>query len=203
MDGQMAASRFKIAQLGAGRMGTVHARGAAANPRLNLTYLVDPRPEAADPLAREVGAKLVDLDAVLADKEVRGVIVASSTDVHLDNTLACLRAGKAVFCEKPLDLDLARLQAAEAEIAASAAPLLVAFNRRFDPHYLALKAHIEAGAIGRLESLNIVNHDPAPPTHAFIVPSGGLFKDFTIHDLDMACWLLDEAPAELFAAANS
>ncbi|WP_332773505.1 Gfo/Idh/MocA family protein [Phenylobacterium sp.] len=198
----MAASRFKIAQLGAGRMGTVHARGAAANPRLRLAYLVDPRPEAAAPLAKEVGAKLADLDTVLADPEVVGVIVASSTDVHLDNTLACLRAGKAVFCEKPLDLDLARLQAAKAEITASAAPLLVAFNRRFDPHYLALKARIGAGAIGRLESLNIINHDPAPPAHAFIVPSGGLFKDFTIHDLDLACWLLEETPVELFAAAS-
>lgn len=198
----MAKGPYKVAQLGTGRMGAVHARGAAANPRLDLAYLVDPRAGAAEALAAETGAAIADLTQVLADPEVVGVIVASSTDAHLDNTLDALRAGKAVFCEKPLDLDPARLQAAEAEIAAMTAPLLVAFNRRFDPHYRALKAKIDGGEIGRLESLNIVNHDPAAPAHHFIIPSGGLFKDFTIHDLDLACWLLGEAPIEVFAAAS-
>ena len=193
---------YKIAQLGAGRMGAVHARGAAANPRLDLAYLVDPRPEAAQALAAEAGAEVADLAQVLADPEVLGIIVASATDAHLDNTLDALRAGKAVFCEKPLDLDPTRLRAAKAEIVGADPPLLVAFNRRFDPHYRALKARIDAGEIGRLESLNIVNHDPAPPAHHFIVPSGGLFKDFTIHDLDLACWLMGEPPAEVFAAAS-
>lgn len=198
----MPTARYKVALLGTGRMGAVHARGAAANPRLDLAYLVDPRPGAADALAAETGAVIATLNQVLADPAVVGVIVASSTDTHLDNTLLALRAGKAVFCEKPLDLDPTRLRAAEAEIRAAATPLLVAFNRRFDPHYRTLKARIDGGGIGRLESLNIVNHDPAPPAHHFIIPSGGLFKDFTIHDLDLACWLMDEPPTEVFAAAS-
>jgi myo-inositol 2-dehydrogenase/D-chiro-inositol 1-dehydrogenase len=193
---------FKVAQLGAGRMGAIHARNAAANPRLDLAFLVDPRPEVAAGLARETGAALAELEAVLADPEIKGVIVASSTDAHLDNTLACLRAGKAVFCEKPLDLDLASLTAHEAELASPVAPLFVAFNRRFDPHFQALKAKIDGGAIGKLETLHLINHDPAPPPPHFIPTSGGLFKDFTIHDFDMARWLLDEEISEVLAFAS-
>ena len=192
----------KIAQIGAGRMGSVHARNAAGNARLELAYLVDPQPEAAQALAAETGAKVVSLDQVLNDPAVRGVIVASSTAAHLDNTLACLAAGKAVFCEKPLDLDLASLRAAEAELAKSEASLFVAFNRRFDPHFRALKARIESGVIGELEALQIVNHDPAAPPAHFIPTSGGLFKDFTIHDFDMARWLWPEEPVEIFAWAS-
>jgi myo-inositol 2-dehydrogenase/D-chiro-inositol 1-dehydrogenase len=193
---------IKVAQLGAGRMGAVHARNAAANPRLNLVALVDPRPEVAGPLAAELGAQLKNFDEVLADPEIKGIIVASSTDAHLENTLSALRAGKAVFCEKPLDLHLASLLAAKGELEAAEGRLFVAFNRRFDPHYRALKARIDGGDIGALESLHIVNHDPATPPPAFIPTSGGLFKDFTIHDFDLAPWLMGERPVEVFAWAS-
>ena len=192
----------KVAQLGAGRMGAVHARNAAANPRLNLVALVDPRPEVAGPLASELGARLASFDEVLADPEIEGIIVASSTDAHLDNALSALQAGKTVFCEKPLDLDLAHLLANSGALEKAEGKLFVAFNRRFDPHYQALKARIESGAIGTLESLHIVNHDPATPPPAFIPTSGGLFKDFTIHDFDLAPWLMGEAPVEVFAWAS-
>jgi len=193
---------IKVAQLGAGRMGAVHARNAAANPRLNLVALVDPRPDVAGPLAAELGAQLKSFDEVLADPEIKGVIVASSTDAHLDNTLSALRAGKKVFCEKPLDLHLATLLAAKGELEKAEDSLFVAFNRRFDPHYRALKARIDGGDIGALESLHIVNHDPATPPPAFIPTSGGLFKDFTIHDFDLAPWLMGERPVEVFAWAS-
>jgi myo-inositol 2-dehydrogenase/D-chiro-inositol 1-dehydrogenase len=193
---------IKVAQLGAGRMGAIHARNAAANPRLNLVALVDPRPEVAGPLAQELGARLASFDEVLADPEIEGIIVASSTDAHLDNALSALRAGKKVFCEKPLDLNLATLLAASGELEKAEGKLFVAFNRRFDPHYQALKAKIDSGAIGTLESLHIVNHDPATPPPAFIPTSGGLFKDFTIHDFDLAPWLMGEKPASVFAWAS-
>src|SRR5688572_20799037 len=101
----------RIAQIGAGRMGSAHLRNAARNPRLDLAWIVDPRPDVAA-IAAQHGAKPASLEAVLADDSVEGVVIASSTDLHLDQTLACLAAGKAVFCEKPLDLDLARLRAA-------------------------------------------------------------------------------------------
>jgi len=191
----------KIAQIGAGRMGSVHLHNAAAHPGLDLAFVVDPRPDVAA-VAAGVGARPARLEDVLADASVTGVIVASSTDAHLDHVLACLEAGKAVFCEKPLDLDARRLKAFESQLAQPAAALFVAFNRRFDPHFRALKARIDGGDIGELESLQIVNHDPAAPPAHFIPTSGGLFKDFTIHDFDMASWLLPERPTEIFAWAS-
>ena len=192
----------KVALLGAGRMGQVHGRNAAANPRLDLTYLVDPRPDAAAQLAAELGCPIATLDDVLGDADLVGVLVATSTDTHLDIVLACLEAGKAVFCEKPLDLELSRLQANATALANPPAPLYVAFNRRFDPHFRALKAKLDAGAIGALETVHLISHDPAPPPPAFIPTSGGLFRDFTIHDFDMARWLLAETPSEVFAWAE-
>jgi len=191
----------RIAQIGAGRMGSVHLRNAAAHPALDLAFVVDPRPDVAA-VAAGVGARPARLEDVLADASVTGVIVASSTDAHLDHVLACLEAGKAVFCEKPLDLDARRLRAFESQLTDPRAPLFVAFNRRFDPHFRALKARLDGGEIGELESLQIVNHDPAAPPAHFIPTSGGLFKDFTIHDFDMASWLLPQPPTEVFAWAS-
>jgi myo-inositol 2-dehydrogenase/D-chiro-inositol 1-dehydrogenase len=181
-------------------MGTVHGRNAAANPRLDLVYLIEPRSTAALGLAGDLGCRTATMAEALADADLAGVIIASSTDTHLDVALASLKAGKAVFCEKPLDLELARLRAHAAELADAA--LYVAFNRRFDPHFQALRAKIASGAIGALETLNLISHDPAPPPPSFIPTSGGLFRDFTIHDFDMARWLMDEAPAEVFAWAG-
>jgi myo-inositol 2-dehydrogenase/D-chiro-inositol 1-dehydrogenase len=180
-------------------MGAIHGRNAAANPRLDLAWLIEPRVEAAQALVAELGCAVTSFEAALADPALAGVIVASSTDTHLDLVLAALRAGKAVFCEKPLDLELKRLRTAEAELRAAAAPLYVAFNRRFDPHFQALKAKVASGAIGTLESLHLISHDPAPPPPAFIPTSGGMFRDFTIHDCDVARWLLEEDPVEVFA----
>jgi len=193
---------IRIAQLGAGRMGAVHARNAARHPHLDLAAIVDPRAESARTLAEETGATVCDFDTVLADDSIRGVIVASSTDQHLDHTLRALRAGKAVFCEKPLDLSLSTLEVHAAEFKAAAPRLFVAFNRRFDLHFRALKAKLGAGVIGRLESLHLISHDPAAPPPGFVPTSGGLFKDFTIHDFDTARWLMDDEPTEVFAWAD-
>lgn len=202
MTAAMSAASAKVALLGAGRMGQVHGRNAAANPRLQLAYLVEPRADAAAGLAGRLGCSVATLAEVLADTEVAAVLVATSTDTHLNLVLACLEAGKAVFCEKPLDLELARLRAHIAALANPPAPLYVAFNRRFDPHFRALKAKLDAGAIGALETLHLISHDPAPPPPSFIRTSGGLFRDFTIHDFDMARWLLGETPTEVFAWAE-
>jgi myo-inositol 2-dehydrogenase/D-chiro-inositol 1-dehydrogenase len=191
---------FNVAIFGAGRIGQIHARNAAAQPELTLKYVVDPNRAAADALARQTGAKVVDMDAALGDGSVSGVIIASATNAHLDQALLAASAGKAIFCEKPLDLDLARARSAAPQLCH--AVMLVGFNRRFDPHFVALKARIESNAIGKLESLNIVSHDPAPPPVSYIRTSGGLFKDMAIHDFDMARWLLGEEPTEVFASAS-
>jgi myo-inositol 2-dehydrogenase/D-chiro-inositol 1-dehydrogenase len=193
----------KIALLGAGRMGQVHGRNAAANPRLQLAAIVDAHAPTAEALAADLGCAVSTQEAVLADPEIAALLISTSTSTHLDAVLAALAVGKAVFCEKPLDLDLARLRAHAAALADPPAPLYVAFNKRFDPNFRALKARIAGGEIGALESLQLISHDPAPPPPAFIPTSGGLFRDFSIHDFDMARWLLDEDPVEVFAWASA
>jgi myo-inositol 2-dehydrogenase / D-chiro-inositol 1-dehydrogenase len=191
---------LNLAIFGAGRIGQIHARNAAVQPELTLKYIVDPNRAAADALAQQTGAKVVDIDTALGDASVAGVIIASATNAHLDQALLAAAAGKKIFCEKPLDLDLRRARNAAAQL--SGAPMLVGFNRRFDPHFAILKARIDSNAIGRLETLNITSHDPGPPPVSYIRLSGGLFKDMAIHDFDMARWLLGEEPAEVFAAAS-
>ena len=190
-----------IALFGAGRIGAIHAANAAAHPGLTLKYVADPVADAAQRLASRLGAAVTSAEAALADPEVAGVIIASSTDTHLDHCLAAAKAGKAIFCEKPIDLDLGRVRAAAPALAD--ARLLLGFNRRFDPNFQALKAQLDVGAVGALESLNITSHDPAPPPIAYIKVSGGLFRDMAIHDFDTARWLLGEAPVSVFAAASA
>ncbi|WP_326525148.1 inositol 2-dehydrogenase [Sphingomonas sp.] len=192
---------FDVALVGAGRIGRIHAANVAANPRLRLAYVVDPMADAAAALAAEHGAQVSTLDQALADPAVRGVIVASSTDTHLDFSMAAARAGKAVFCEKPLDQDLARARAAEQDFAALGVPMLLAFNRRFDVNFATLQARLAGGEMGALETLHIISHDPAPPPVDYVKVSGGIFKDMVIHDFDMARWLLGEDVTEVFAAS--
>ena len=189
----------KIALVGAGRMGSLHASNAAANPRLSLVAVADHNQALASEAADRTGGEVKQFDAILADKAIEAVIIASSTSSHLENAKAAVAAGKAVFCEKPLSLDADTLAAALPELEGPGRPVFVAFNRRFDPHLLALKTQVADGHVGRPESLHIINHDPALPNLAFVPRSGGLFKDFTIHDFDTAAWLLDEPFVELFA----
>lgn len=191
---------YKLALLGAGRIGRIHARNAALHPGLELAAVVDPLPAAADALAGEWGARVCSLDAVMSDRSILGVIIASSTDTHLPFAIAAARAGKAIFCEKPIDQNLEAARAAAADLAP--ARLLLAFNRRFDPNFQALKAKLDSGAIGVLESLQITSNDPAPPSPSYVAASGGLFKDMAIHDFDMARWLLGEEPTQVFAQGS-
>lgn len=192
----------QIAIIGAGRIGKIHAASIAANPRLHLARVVDPFADAAGALAAQHGATVSSVEEALADPAIAGVAVASSTDTHLDYSLAAARAGKAVFCEKPLDQDLSRARAAASEFESLGARLFLAFNRRFDPNFAALQARLVGGAVGTLETLHIVSHDPAPPPADYVATSGGMFKDMVIHDFDMARWLLGEEPTQVFASAS-
>lgn len=192
--------KYDVAIIGAGRMGQIHGPNAARHPDLRLRYVIETDPHLAQALAAQTGASVSALSDALGDPAIKGIIVASSTDMHLEHSLACIGAGKAVLCEKPIDLDLAKARAATSRF--EGAPFVLGFNRRFDPHVSALKAKIDAGVIGKLETLTLINHDPAAPPPAFIPRSGGLFKDFTIHDLDLAYSLLGEPPSEIFATAS-
>lgn len=190
----------KVALIGAGRIGHIHARNAALHSRLELAGVIDAIDASAQALAAEWNTAVTTLDAVLADPSIRGVIIASSTDTHLDYSLRAAAAGKAIFCEKPIDQDLGRARGAAKAL--TGANMLLAFNRRFDPNFQALKARLDSGAIGSIESLQITSNDPSPPPPSYVAISGGLFKDMAIHDFDMARWLLGEEPVEVYAAGS-
>ncbi|MEQ9527568.1 MAG: Gfo/Idh/MocA family oxidoreductase [Parvibaculaceae bacterium] len=190
----------KVALIGAGRMGQCHAAHLAAHPSLDLAYIVERDTAAANAIVQAYGAATVSFAEMLADPTVEGVVICSSTDQHLSQTTEALSVGKAVFCEKPIGLELAEVIAATPD--EGAPPFLLGLNRRFDPNIRQLANRLHSGEIGKVESLRIVNHDPASPKASFVSRSGGIFKDFTLHDLDLATWLLGEPIVEVFAAGS-
>ena len=194
---------FGFSLFGAGRIGKIHGANVADNPRSALRYVIDVDGGAAGELAARHGARAVDAATALADPEAGAVIVASSTDTHADIIEAAAAAGKAIFCEKPIDLDIGRVDAVLGAVERSGVTMLVGFNRRFDPNFAALHQAIGEGRIGTVELVAITSRDPGPPPLEYIKVSGGLFRDMMIHDLDMARWLLGEEPVEVFAAASN
>jgi myo-inositol 2-dehydrogenase / D-chiro-inositol 1-dehydrogenase len=191
-----------FALLGAGRIGKVHARAIRGNPDATLVAVADAMPAAAAALAAEHGAKVATIDAIAADAQVDAVVICTPTDTHADLIEQFTRAGKAVFCEKPVDLSVARVRACLATVAAAKGVLMVGFNRRFDPDFMAVKAALDAGRVGRVEMVTISSRDPGAPPVDYIARSGGIFRDMTIHDFDMARWLLGEEPETVQAAAS-
>ncbi len=177
-----------FAVLGCGRIGRMHARNLARHPRAELVGVYDIVKSSADEVARDLGVRAAaSVDELLADKAVEAVLIASSTDTHVPLITAAVRAGKAVLCEKPIDLDIARATACWAEIGKLNPTVMIGFNRRFDPSFRALRDRL--GEIGTLEQVVITSRDPGPPPIAYINVSGGLFRDMTIHDFDMARYL--------------
>ncbi|MFL5019160.1 MAG: inositol 2-dehydrogenase [Rhizobium sp.] len=194
---------LKVAVLGAGRIGQIHAANVAANVRAELIVVADPAEAAASSTAQKLNCEYsTDPYAVISRSDVDAVVIGTPTDTHVPLTLAALAAGKAVLCEKPLDLDQNKANAAIAEIEKSGTPFMLAFNRRFDPSASEIKRAIEAGEIGDVRQVIITSRDPAPPPAEYIKRSGGVFRDMLIHDFDMARWLLGEDPVELFAVGN-
>ena len=188
-----------FAQFGAGRIGAIHAATLATVPGTRLAYVIDVNEKAAAALAAKHGAKVGDARTAFADKGVDAVIIASSTDTHADLAIAAARAGKAIFCEKPIDLSLKRVDACLAAVRKARVPMFVGFNRRFDPSFAAMKSRIDRGEIGAVEQVIITSRDPGLPPLEYLKVSGGQFRDMTIHDFDMARWLLGEEPVDVFA----
>lgn len=182
----------RFALLGAGRIGRVHARAIGGNPRARLIAVADPMAEAAQAIADGHGCDIRTIDAIEAAGDIDAVVICTPTNTHADLIERFARAGKAIFCEKPIDLDVARVVACLRVVADTGAVLMVGFNRRFDPHFAALKARIDAGVIGQVEMITITSRDPGAPPIDYIKVSGGLFRDMTIHDFDMARHLLGE-----------
>lgn len=191
-----------ICLIGAGRIGRIHAQNLATQTELELRYVVDPHLPSAEDIATQYNANVTDLDAALADPGLHGVVIASATDTHADFTIRAAEAGKAIFCEKPLDLDANRALECGGAVKKAGVPMIVGFNRRYDPNFRAVKKRLTDGAIGSVEMVHITSRDPSPPPADYVRVSGGLFRDMMIHDLDMARWLLGEEPVEIFATAS-
>ncbi|TNC46713.1 inositol 2-dehydrogenase [Rubellimicrobium rubrum] len=194
---------LNVGLLGAGRIGTVHARAISSHPGSRLVAVSDVNVDAAGWLAAQHGAKACTTEAILTDPAIDAVLVATSTDTHSDLIEAATAAGKAVICEKPVDLSLERARACLGRTSATGQPVMIGFNRRFDPNFAALKASADTGEIGRPELLSITSFDPAPPPVAYVKVSGGLFRDMMIHDFDMALWLMGTLPETVMAVGSS
>ena len=192
----------RIGVIGAGRIGRVHAANLAYRvPGAELAVVADPVADAA----RETTGQLrldrwtADYREVLADKTIQAVVIASSTDTHARLIEEAAAAGKDVFCEKPIDLDLARVDAALAAVKRAGTRLQIGFNRRFDPSFVKAREVIAAGGIGTPQLIKITSRDPQPASLEYLAVSGGLFTDMTIHDFDVARWLVGDEVVELFA----
>ena len=194
---------LKVGLLGAGRIGQIHAANIAAHPRSTLAAVADVATDAADALARRFDARTSDTARLIADESIKAVLIATSTDTHSELIEAATAAGKAVLCEKPVDLDLARARKCLATATANGQPVMIGFNRRFDPNFARMKAALDAGEIGKAELLSIASYDPSPPPLPYIEVSGGLFRDMSIHDFDMAQWLMGGPPETVTALGSS
>ena len=193
---------YRFCLFGAGRIGQIHAANLARHPRARLEYVVDLDRAAAERLAERHGARVLDTEAALADERIGAAVIASSTDSHEPLIAGCVAAGKAVFCEKPLDLDVERARRSLARAAASSMLLCLGFNRRYDPSFRRLQDEIAKGSLGTIEVLTITSRDPAPPPLDYVRRSGGLYRDMMIHDFDMARWLLGTEPVEVYASGS-
>jgi myo-inositol 2-dehydrogenase / D-chiro-inositol 1-dehydrogenase len=193
---------IRIAVIGAGRIGQIHAANLVQNEHAVVVYIADVVDSAADALAARCNAEVATVTQLLADDSIDAVVIASSTDTHADLVEKAATAGKAIFCEKPLDLDATRAEQCIASAKKHDVLLCLGFNRRHDPSFSRLKREIEAGSVGDVEVVSITSRDPAPPPVAYIGRSGGLFRDMMIHDFDMARWLLGEEPIEVFATGS-
>ena len=192
----------RLGLLGAGRIGKVHARAISASAGARLVAVADAFPAAATALADHYGCAIRSIEAILAAKDIDAVVICTPTDTHADLIEKFARAGKAIFCEKPIDLSLARVKACLKVVRDTKAVLMVGFNRRFDPHFGAVRAAIDAGTIGAVEMVTIISRDPGAPPYDYITRSGGIFRDMTIHDFDMARFMLGEEISAVSAQAS-
>ncbi|MFZ4286120.1 inositol 2-dehydrogenase [Variovorax sp. HJSM1_2] len=179
-----------VALFGAGRIGRIHAGNLAALPGIQLKYVCDPATAAAADLAGQHGAQVSSVDAAFADPSIDVVAIASSTDTHSDLITRAAHAGKHIFCEKPVDLSVARAQACADTVKAAGVACMIGFQRRFDPTFNEARSRLDRGEIGTPEMLVVTSRDPGAPPAEYLKASGGIFRDMLIHDFDIFRWIL-------------
>lgn len=195
---------LKFGVIGAGRIGCIHAQTLMQRIEgAQVCAVADVDEARAQTLAQRFGIArhMTSAQDVIDDPEVEAVIIASATPTHVPLVMAAAAAGKAIFCEKPLDHDLVRIDAALEAVEKAGVPLMMGFNRRFDANFARLHHVIQSGEIGKPELLHIISRDPGPPPLDYVRASGGLFFDMTIHDFDMARFLLGDVN-EVYAVAG-
>ena len=193
---------IKFALLGCGRIGAMHAHNLAKASGGQLSVVYDPAVASARKVAELHGCS-VAASAEDAIRQCDAVVIATSTPTHADLLEVAAKAGKAILCEKPIDLDLERVRACRKAIEGCDVPIQLGFNRRFDPGHRAARDARSGGDIGRLEQVIITSRDPGMPPRPYVAASGGIFRDMTIHDFDLARFMLDDEPVELFATGSA
>ncbi len=197
--------KLNIGLIGAGRIGKVHAETLAFRvPEARILSITDLNVQAAGQVASRYGIPAVagSVDQILANPAIDAVLICTSTDTHADLIVRAAQAGKHIFCEKPVALSLAPIDAALAAVERAGVKLQIGFNRRFDPNFARIRAAVAGGQIGSPRLLHIISRDPAPPPVSYVKVSGGMFLDMTIHDFDMARFLIGEEVQEIYTAAG-
>ncbi|GAC1399099.1 MAG: inositol 2-dehydrogenase [Ktedonobacteraceae bacterium] len=194
---------MKFALFGAGFIGSVHANNIAAHPRATLQYVYDINIEAAQQVASRFGAHVASSpEEIWAADDVDAVLIASSTNTHAALLSSAVKAAKPTCCEKPIDLNIDRVKAVVQEAYHANVPIMIGFSRRFDFNHLGVREAIQGGIIGKVEMMHLTSRSQEPPPISYVKVSGGQFRDQTIHFFDLACWLADETPVEVYATGS-
>ena len=198
-------NNLRFGVIGAGRIGKIHAENLATRiPSVEVATIADVDLKTAQALAEHlhVPVAVEDYHAILSDPSIDAVAICSTTDTHAGIIVEAAQAGKHIFCEKPIALDLEKIDAALEAVEKTGVKLQIGFNRRFDPNFRKVRTMVAEGKIGRPHIIRITSRDPAPPPISYVKLSGGLFLDMTIHDFDMARYLCGSEVEEVYTAAN-
>jgi len=196
--------KLQVGIIGAGRIGKLHADTLAFRlPQAGLVAITDINRDTAQEVAARCGIAQVaeDSEEILADPKIEAVLICSPTDTHADLVVRAAQAGKHIFCEKPIDHSLARIDRALMAVEKSKVKFQVGFNRRFDANFARVRDAVKSGEIGAPHLMHIISRDPAPPPISYIKISGGIFLDMTIHDFDMARFLVGDEVESVYTAA--
>ena len=197
--------KLRVGIIGAGRIGQVHAKSFTYHiPQAEIVAISDLFPENAQKVADDLGIPkaVQDYHEILNDPTVDAVLICSSTDTHADIAVEAAKAGKHIFCEKPVDLTVAKIKAVEAAVKEAGVKLQIGFNRRYDHNFAAIKDLANAGKLGQLQTIKITSRDPEPPPVSYVKVSGGIFYDMMIHDFDMARFLAGSEVTEVNAVGS-
>ena len=196
--------KVSIAVIGCGRIGQMHAKNVQLHEKTNLACIYDPNDEFAKKISIDLGIQAVkNVDEIFNNDEIDAVLISSPTNTHIDFIEKSVAAKKPVFCEKPIDLDIHKVNECSKRLEGNTIPIQLGFNRRFDPGHQAAKKSLTNGEIGDLHQCLITSRDPGLPSWDYLKVSGGQFRDMTIHDFDLARFMLGEEPIKVFAIANA